>query len=67
MTTPTTELFERLVRLETKIDMFLERLGAEQQRTADHEARLRKVERWQYALPPTVLVAALAGISEVLR
>lgn len=66
MPSPTAEMFERLVRLETKLDMFLERLGEERVRTDDQEARLRRVERWTYALPPTALLAAVAFVAEVV-
>jgi hypothetical protein len=67
MTMPDTDLLERLVRLETKIDLFLERLESEKTIRVDHESRLRRVERWTYALPPTALVALLAAASELLR
>lgn len=33
----------------------------------DHEARLRRVEKWMYILPPTVIVAGASVIVAVLR
>lgn len=33
----------------------------------DHEVRLRRVERWVYAVPPTIIVAASAVIVSLLR
>jgi hypothetical protein len=65
MTPPAADLVERLVRLETKLDLFLERLESDKARSADHEARIRRVERWTYALPPTAFIAVLAALSEV--
>jgi hypothetical protein len=35
--------------------------------TGDHEARLRKVERWVYAVPPTLMLAVASVIAGVLR
>lgn len=67
MTPPSDTLVERLVRLETKLDLFLEQIKNDKDRSIDHEVRLRRVERWTYALPPTALVAVLAAASELLR
>lgn len=44
------EVGRTVLRLEAKIDGAL----------ADHENRLRRVERWVYALPPTFLLAAVS-------
>ena len=33
----------------------------------DHEIRLRRVERWVYAVPPTIIVAASAVVVAVIR
>lgn len=45
------EIARTLARLELKLDAV----------AGDHEDRLRKVERWVYAVPPT-LILALASI-----
>lgn len=45
----------RLARIETKLDTIVQHL------MDDHEARLRSLEKWRYALPPT-LVLAVASI-----
>lgn len=45
------EIARTLKRLELKLDAV----------TGDHEERIRKVERWVYAVPPT-LILALASI-----
>lgn len=37
---------------------------------ADHEVRLRALERWRYALPPTIFLAVLSTVGlivEVMR
>lgn len=44
------EVGRTMLRLEAKVDLTL----------ADHEARLRKTERWVYALPPTFILAAVS-------
>jgi hypothetical protein len=62
--TSDTDLLERLVRLETKIDLFLERLESEKTVRVDHEARLRRLEKWMFMLPASLLVALLAAASE---
>ena len=33
----------------------------------DHEARLRRVERWVYAVPPTLLLAAGSIIAALVK
>jgi hypothetical protein len=42
------EILRGVHRLEAKVDKV----------TDDHETRLRKVERWVYAVPPTLVLAA---------
>lgn len=41
------ELGRWLQRIESKLDRAID----------DHEKRLRSVERWMYALPPTLILA----------
>ena len=33
----------------------------------DHEVRLRRVERWVYGIPPTIIVAAAGVIIAIVR
>lgn len=35
--------------------------------TDDHEDRLRRTERWLYALPPTVLIAVGGVVAALVR
>lgn len=53
------------------IDVVLTRLDAIDKRLDkvldDHETRLRKVEHWIYAVPPTLLLAAASIIAAVLK
>lgn len=51
------ELGRSLARMEAKLDAV----------TGDHEKRLRNVERWTYALPPTVVVAIASVVAQLLR
>lgn len=48
-------------RMLTRMDQRMERV------IDDHEARLRKVERWMYVLPPTIITAAAAVILAIVR
>lgn len=34
--------------------------------SADHEARLRHVERWVWAVPPTLLLVVASVVSSIL-
>jgi hypothetical protein len=46
----------------------LARIEAGQVRVVeDHEARLRRVERWMYTVPPTIVVSATAIIIAIVR
>lgn len=50
-------LEERLGHMDGKLDRL----------TDDHETRLRKVERWVYAIPPTLLLAGASIIAAIVR
>lgn len=56
----------KLGRMEVKVDQLIElHKDAQQQRDkdhADHETRIRAVERWMYAVPPALLVSIAALI-----
>lgn len=58
---------ERLVRLETKLDLFIERIDRERSRLDELESRTRRVERWTYALPPTVVIALGAAVAQITK
>lgn len=45
---------ERLVRIETKLDVLI---GQHANISDDHEKRLRTLERWRYALPTSLVLA----------
>lgn len=49
------EIVRTLRRIEGRLDTV----------TGDHEQRLRKVERWVYAVPPTLLLAVASVIAAV--
>lgn len=48
------DLLQRLVRIETKLDMAI----VDQR---DHEGRLRTLERWKYALPASAATALISA------
>lgn len=33
----------------------------------DHESRLRSIERWMYAVPPTLLIAVASVVASILK
>lgn len=51
------ELGRSLARIEAKVDTV----------TGDHEKRIRAVERWVYALPPTAVLAIASAAAAILK
>lgn len=51
------ELYRLLQGIESRLDRVLD----------DHETRLRKLERWQYAMPPTFLLAAASVVAAIFK
>lgn len=51
------EIVRALERIEKRLDVV----------AGDHEQRLRKVERWMYAVPPTLVFALGSIISQVVK
>lgn len=47
--------WERLVRIETKLDLYIVN-GIQ-----DHENRIRQLERWRYAIPASVLTGVASA------
>lgn len=54
------EIRDRVVRIETKIDTFII------QGVQDHEARLRQLEKWKYAIPASVLTAIASAVTTMV-
>jgi hypothetical protein len=51
-----------------EIGRTMARMDARMERVVDdHEHRLRRVERWMYVLPPTVITAGCAVILAIVR
>lgn len=70
------EVYDMVVLVKGSVDSLHARLDAAErtaesrylessQRHADHEKRLRYVERWAYSIPPTILLA-LASLAVAL-
>lgn len=51
------EIHRTLARLEAQIAKV----------TDDHEKRLRAVERWVYAVPPTLILAAASIVAAIFK
>lgn len=51
------ELGRSLQRIELRLDVV----------TGDHETRLRKVERWVYAVPPALILAGASVVASVFN
>lgn len=50
------EIHRTMTRIEQKVDKV----------TDDHEVRLRRVEKWMYAVPPTVVAAVTSVVVQFL-
>ena len=55
-----------LGRIEGKLDLLTYQIGQTEQRDADKEKRLRTVEKWMYALPPTLFLGVVNIAASVL-
>lgn len=55
-----------IARIEGKIDVLVIQLGAEHDRGVDHEARLRGLEKWRYALPTSIALALASVGAQIL-
>jgi hypothetical protein len=55
------DIYEQQVVMSSKLDGSLATHLTQEATIADHETRLRGLERWRYALP-TALVLAAAGV-----
>lgn len=51
------EIVRSLQRIEARLDTV----------TGDHETRLRNVERWVYAIPPTLILAGGSVLAAIFR
>ena len=49
-----------LARIEVKLDMALKD-------SADHETRIRSLERWRYALPVALLITLVSTVSTIIQ
>lgn len=62
----TRAIYDQLVTLNSKLDVYITRHEHLEEltkdRTADHETRIRSLEKWRWSLPPT-LVLAVASIA----
>jgi hypothetical protein len=53
-------LKERLVRIETKLDLYIIN------NIQDHETRVRQLERWKYAIPASMLTAVASAVTTIV-
>lgn len=51
------EIVRTLAKIEARLDRVMN----------DHEIRLRRVERWMYAIPATLLMAGTSIVAAVLK
>ncbi|MER5252884.1 hypothetical protein [Streptomyces sp. NPDC002855] len=52
----------RLARIEEKLDQLVE---TNRVRGEDHENRIRALERWRYAIPPTLVLASVTLFNQL--
>lgn len=56
------EIYDQLVRLTTAVEGLLKDHGDAEKKLADHEARLRALERTRWPLPSLAAVLSLAAL-----
>jgi len=56
----------RLDVIEGKIDLVLFRLGSLDAKAADHESRMRSLEKWKLSIPISVLLAIATIVGGVV-
>ena len=56
----------RLDVIEGKIDLVLFRLGSLDAKAADHEQRMRSVEKWKLSIPISMLLATATIIGAMI-
>jgi hypothetical protein len=56
------EIFERVVQLGVKVDVLLAQQNDASKDVADHESRLRALERNRWPLPAVTVLVALAAL-----
>ena len=61
------ELARVTERLEGVADRFEEHVERVEKRHDDHEARIRLLEKWRYAIPPAVILATAGVVIEIVR
>jgi hypothetical protein len=54
-------VIERLARIETTLEEIRRDRDEMNKTRDDHEARLRGLERWKYALPPAIVTAFISA------
>ncbi|MFI6516860.1 hypothetical protein ACIBF1_14965 [Spirillospora sp. NPDC050679] len=60
------DIYDKLVELSGKVDGVLAAHEHLRMQMADHEQRLRSLERWRYTLPISLLVAVLSAVAAVI-
>lgn len=57
------EIYEQLIRLNTKVEVLMSDQGDSEIKIADHESRLRLLERARWPLPAITILIALASLA----
>jgi hypothetical protein len=60
------EIYDAVVRLTGRVDVLIEQQTATRAEVADHEARLRAVERRLWPLPTAGLLVSVAALATAL-
>lgn len=67
VTISTREIYDQIVGLRGDVRSLTESGETVRQIQADHEQRLRGIERWKYSLPATVAAAVATGLVVLAR
>jgi len=60
------EIYDAVVRLTGRVDVLIEQQGEARHDIADHESRLRSLERARWPLPALSVLIALGSLGYVL-
>jgi hypothetical protein len=61
------EIYDVVVSLRDDVRALTQTHEAVDEKLKDHEARIRTVERWRYAMPASLVLAVGSSVATVLR
>ena len=59
------ELYDRMVMIDGKLDRVVDAAADNSTLVKDHEGRIRALEKWRYALPSALILAAVSSMADI--